>query len=183
MKDRCGFLFVHYKRCYCTELVSWEHAACPLSGIKKRPLVGGWLNTSSVAISIGATTSVRYREVVRSWEGPLWDVPLYIQTTHTHIHTHTHTHTPYTPTKLKHNWVYGWLKTSMESAPLCLTWHTLHSSSSLPSHSLMLLWVSASWATNWLMQGGQGSTILLQIWAPPTSSYRRCCLMLALPSS
>jgi len=79
MKDRCGFLFVRYKRHCCTELVSWEHAACPLSGIKKRPLVGGWLNTSSVVISIGATASVRYREVVRSWEGPLWEVPLYTE--------------------------------------------------------------------------------------------------------
>ena len=39
--------------------------------------VGGWLNTSSIVISIGATASVRYREVVRSWEGPLWEVPLY----------------------------------------------------------------------------------------------------------
>ena len=77
MKDRCGFLFVRHKRHCCTELVSWEHAACPLSGIKKRPLVGGWLNTSSIVISIGATASVRYREVVRSWEGPLWEVPLY----------------------------------------------------------------------------------------------------------
>ena len=76
MKDRCGFLFVRHKRHCCTELVSWEHAACPLSGIKKRPLVGGWLNTSSIVISIGATASVRYREVVRSWEGPLWEVPL-----------------------------------------------------------------------------------------------------------
>ena len=77
MKDRCGFLFVRYKRHCCAELVSWEHAACPLSGIKKRPLVGGWLNTSSVVISFGATASVRYREVVRSWEGPLLEVPLY----------------------------------------------------------------------------------------------------------
>ena len=77
MKYRCGFLFVRHKRHCCTELVSWEHAACPLSGIKKRPLVGGWLNTSSIVISIGATASVHYREVVRSWEGPLWEVPLY----------------------------------------------------------------------------------------------------------
>ena len=65
-------------------MVSWEHAehaACPLSGIKKRPLVGGWLNTSSVVISIGATARVRYREVVRSWEGQLWEVPLYTKLT------------------------------------------------------------------------------------------------------
>ena len=26
--DRCGFLFVHDKRHCCTEMVSWEHAAC-----------------------------------------------------------------------------------------------------------------------------------------------------------
>ena len=39
--------------------------------------MGGWLNTSSVVISIGATASVRCREVVRLWVGPLWEVPLY----------------------------------------------------------------------------------------------------------
>jgi len=80
MKDRCGFPFVRYKKRYFTELVSWEHAACPLSGIKKRLLVGGWLSASSVVISIGATAGVHYREVVRSWEGPLWQVPLYMFT-------------------------------------------------------------------------------------------------------
>jgi len=31
-----------------------------------------------VVISFGPTASVRYREVVRSWEGLLWEVPLYI---------------------------------------------------------------------------------------------------------
>ena len=77
MKDRCGFLFVRYKRHCCTELVSWEHASCPLFGIEKRPLMGSWLNTSYMAISIGATASVRCWEVVRSWEGPLWEVLLY----------------------------------------------------------------------------------------------------------
>ena len=60
MKDRCGFLFVRYKRHCCTELVSWEYAACPLSRIEKCLLVGGWLNISSVVISIGATVSVHY---------------------------------------------------------------------------------------------------------------------------
>ena len=78
MKDGCGFLFVRYKRHFCKELISWEHVACPLSGIKRRPLVGGWLNTSCIVFSIRAIASVRYREVVRSWEGPLWEVPLYI---------------------------------------------------------------------------------------------------------
>ena len=68
-KDRCGFLFVHYKRHCCTELVSWGHSAGLLSGIKKRLLEGGWVNTSSVIISISATASVRYREVVCLWEG------------------------------------------------------------------------------------------------------------------
>ena len=78
MKDGCGFLFVRYKRHFCTELIIWEHVACPLSGIKRRPLVGGWLNTSCIVFSIRAIASVRYREVVRSWEGPLWEAPLYM---------------------------------------------------------------------------------------------------------
>ena len=60
MKDG-GFLFVRYKRHFCTELVSWEHVACPLSGIKRRPLVGGWLNTSCIVFSIRAVASVHYR--------------------------------------------------------------------------------------------------------------------------
>ena len=79
MKDRCGFLFIHYKRHCCTELVSWEHAACLLSGIKKRPLVGGWLNTSSVVIQlVPQPVSIIELEVVRLWEGPLWEIPLYL---------------------------------------------------------------------------------------------------------
>ena len=39
--------------------------------------MGGWLNTSCIVVSIRAVASVRYREVVRSWEGPLLEVPLY----------------------------------------------------------------------------------------------------------
>ena len=42
--------------------------------------MGGWLNTSCIVVSIRAIASVRYREVVRSWEGPLWEVPLYTRT-------------------------------------------------------------------------------------------------------
>ena len=62
---------------YLQDDVSWEHAVYPLSGIEKRPLVGGYLYTSAIVFSIGATAGVLYREVVRWWEGPLWEVPLY----------------------------------------------------------------------------------------------------------
>ena len=76
MNDGCGFQFVRYKRQSSTDFCSRKHAVCPLSGIKKRPLVGGFLYISTIVISIGATASVLYREVVRWWEGPLWEVPL-----------------------------------------------------------------------------------------------------------
>ena len=59
------------------EFFSRERAVCPLSGIEERPLVGGYLYTTAIVLSIGATAIVRYREVVRWWEGPLWEVPLY----------------------------------------------------------------------------------------------------------
>jgi len=98
MKDRCGFLFVRYKRHCCTELVSWEHTACLLSWIKKRPLVGGWLNTSSVVISIGATASVHYREVVRY--GRFHCTQSYTRNTHTLMHAHIHIHTQHTHTPI-----------------------------------------------------------------------------------
>ena len=39
--------------------------------------MGGYLYTSAIAFSIGATAGILYREVVRWWEGPLWEVPLY----------------------------------------------------------------------------------------------------------
>ena len=58
-------------------LASWEHVVCPLSGIKKRLLVGGWFTTSHIVNSIGAIASVRYTEIARWREGPLWEVPLY----------------------------------------------------------------------------------------------------------
>ena len=51
-----------------------EHAFCPLyaCGIKKHPLVGGYLYTSIIVFSIGATAGVIYnRDVVHWWEGPL----------------------------------------------------------------------------------------------------------------
>ena len=42
-----------------------------LSGIEKRPLLGGCLSITSMVISIRNTDSVRCREVVRFSEGPL----------------------------------------------------------------------------------------------------------------
>ena len=39
--------------------------------------MGGYLYTSAIVFSIGAIAGVLYREVVRWWEGPLWEVPLY----------------------------------------------------------------------------------------------------------
>ena len=43
-------------------------AVCLLSGIEKRPLVGDYLYTSAIVISISDTAGVHI-EVVRWWEG------------------------------------------------------------------------------------------------------------------
>ena len=48
----------------------WEFECCPLSGIKKRPPLGGYLCISTIVISIRNTAFVRCREVVRFSEGP-----------------------------------------------------------------------------------------------------------------
>ena len=74
LNDGHGFLSV--LEAITTDDFSREHAVCPLSGIEKHPLVGGYLYTSAIVFSIGATAGVLYREVVRWWEGPLWEVPL-----------------------------------------------------------------------------------------------------------
>ena len=58
LKDGRGFRFVRYTRQFFVMLTNWEHAVCPLSGIKKRPLVGGRFTTSSTVNSIGAIASV-----------------------------------------------------------------------------------------------------------------------------
>ena len=62
------------------ENFSREHTVCPLSGIKKRPLVGGYLYTSAIVFPIGATAGVLYREVVR-WS----EVPLYANICYVHV--------------------------------------------------------------------------------------------------
>ena len=63
INGRRGFLSVRYERRFSTDGFSREHAVCPLSGIEKRPLVGGYLYTSAIVFSIGATAGVLYREV------------------------------------------------------------------------------------------------------------------------
>ena len=53
--------------------------ACSLSAVRNRecPLVGGCLYIIAIVLSIGAMAIVRYREGIRWWEGPLWEVLLY----------------------------------------------------------------------------------------------------------
>jgi len=49
-----------------------------LSGVGRCPSLGGFLSTSSMGMSIGDMRLVRCREVVRSREGPLLEVLLYM---------------------------------------------------------------------------------------------------------
>ena len=63
--DGCGFLFVLREKLFSMGSFNWDHADCPLSGIKKRPVVGGLLYTSTIVISIGVIASVLCIEVVR----------------------------------------------------------------------------------------------------------------------
>ena len=50
---------------------------CLLSGVERFPLFGGFQCTNFNGRAIGTGKIVRYIEVVRSWEGPLIEVPLY----------------------------------------------------------------------------------------------------------
>ena len=51
---------------------------CPLSGVERFPLFGGFQCINFNARAIGTGNNVCYIEVVRSWEGPLIEVPLYL---------------------------------------------------------------------------------------------------------
>ena len=77
----CGFLFVRYLEAinFChVEKSRWEFEFCPLSGIKKRPLLGGCFSITTMLISIRNTKLVRCRQVVRFSEGPLSEARLYM---------------------------------------------------------------------------------------------------------
>ena len=52
---------------------------CPLSGVERFPLFGGFQCTNFNGRAIGTGNNVRYIEAVRSWEGPLIEVPLYMR--------------------------------------------------------------------------------------------------------
>ena len=50
---------------------------CLLSGVERFPLFGGFQCTNFNGRAIRTGNNVHYIEVVRSWEGPLIEVPLY----------------------------------------------------------------------------------------------------------
>ena len=52
--------------------------SCPLSGIVKRPLLGGYVSIKVMLDTICNTTVVRCREAVLFSEGPLPEARLYI---------------------------------------------------------------------------------------------------------
>ena len=52
------------RRQFCIEKSRWEFEFCPLSGIKKRPLLGGCFSITTMLISLRNTELVRCREVV-----------------------------------------------------------------------------------------------------------------------
>ena len=56
---------------------SREHAVCPLSRIKKRHLMGGYLSLVLQHFQSVPQLVSFIEKVVRWWEGPLCEVPLY----------------------------------------------------------------------------------------------------------
>ena len=67
------------QRQFCIEKSHWEFEFCPLSGIKKHPLLGGCFGITTMLISIRNTELVHCREVVCFSEGPLSEARLYTQ--------------------------------------------------------------------------------------------------------
>ena len=64
------------RRQFCIEKSCWEFEFCPLSGIKKRPLLGGCFSITTMLISIRNMELVLCREVVCFSEGPLLEAQL-----------------------------------------------------------------------------------------------------------
>ena len=61
----------------CIEKSRWERESCPLSGIEKRPPLGGYVSIKVMLDTIRNTTVVRCREAVLFSEGPLSEARLY----------------------------------------------------------------------------------------------------------
>ena len=80
----CVFLFSAIRRQFCIEKSRWEFEFCPLSGIKKCPLLGGCFSITTILISIRNTELVRCREVVRFSEARLY----YTHNTNYYYYTH-----------------------------------------------------------------------------------------------
>ena len=58
------------------ETSRWECESCPLSGIEKRPTLGGYVSIKVMLDTIRNTTVVRCREAVLFSEGPLSEARL-----------------------------------------------------------------------------------------------------------
>ena len=63
---------------FCIEKSRWERESCPLSGIEKRPPLGGYVSIKVMLDTIRNTTVVRCREAVLFSEGPLSEARLYM---------------------------------------------------------------------------------------------------------
>ena len=62
---------------FCIEKSLWERESCPLSGIDKRPLLGGYLSIKVMLDTIHNTTVVRCRVTILFSEGLLSEARLY----------------------------------------------------------------------------------------------------------
>ena len=62
---------------FCIEKSRWERESCPLSGIEKRPPLGGYVSIKVMLDTIRNTTVVRCSEAVLFSEGPLSEARLY----------------------------------------------------------------------------------------------------------
>ena len=58
-------------------IVRWGPGRCPLYGVRRRPLLGGFKCISIMGSSIGGSGTVRSRGGVRATGGPLIEVQLY----------------------------------------------------------------------------------------------------------
>ena len=61
---------------FCIEKSRWERESCPLSGIEKRPPLGGYVSIKVMLDTIRNTRVVRCREAVLFSEGPLSEARL-----------------------------------------------------------------------------------------------------------